>query len=339
MDSSRVAEVIRACRKRRIAVVGDLMLDTYVFGKANRISQEAPVPVVQIRNQSRTLGGAANVMRNLASLGADVSAYGVVGEDETGKNVFDLLAVAGIRSDGVAVSRNRRTTEKKRVIAGSQQLLRIDYEDTHPVDMEIRNRMMACLIEQIRRSELDAIIFEDYAKGLLEKEMVENVLGEAKAHGVKVALDPHPGHPLHVRGLTLMTPNRSEAFGLAGVYHSDPPASVEEDRALTEVASILMRNWSPELLLITLGAQGMILFGPQGNPQVIPTRAREVFDVSGAGDTVIAVFTIALLAGASAHDAAEIANHAAGIVVGKVGTVSVDPEELLDSFIQEEHHG
>jgi D-beta-D-heptose 7-phosphate kinase/D-beta-D-heptose 1-phosphate adenosyltransferase len=332
MNDKRLKEIVAEFKGKRIAVLGDLMLDAYVFGKASRISQEAPVPVVQVKKMHQTLGGAANVMRNVITLGGQVSAFGLIGDDLTGQELLTLLKDYEINHDGVLVDASRRTIQKKRVIAGAQQLVRIDYEDIHPVSEELREKLVSRIIEEIKQKEIDAVIFEDYAKGLLNVSMLDDIIREANKMGVITALDPHPGHPLEAKGLVLMTPNRSEAFGLAGVYCSDPISPVENDKNLNKVSAALLEKWEAKHLLITLGAQGMALFEGDGNRFVIPTRAREVFDVSGAGDTVIAAYTLALLGGATAVEAAEIANHAAGVVVGKVGTVSVELEELMKSF-------
>lgn len=333
MKNERYVEIIENFKNKRVAVLGDLMLDAYVFGKATRISQEAPVPVVQVKRMQKTLGGAANVMRNIITLGGSSFAYGIVGDDIAGQELKAILSDYGINGDGVIIDQSRQTITKKRVIAGSQQLVRIDYEDVHPASKQIRNQLVEALSKQIENNEVDAVIFEDYAKGLLDSDMLEQLIEVAGRSGVITALDPHPGHPLMVKGLTLMTPNRSEAFGLAGIYCNDPVSPVEQDQGLLNVANVLREEWTAEHLLITLGSQGMALFENSGNRFVIPTRAREVFDVSGAGDTVIAAYTLSLLAGATAVEAAEIANHAAGIVVGKVGTVSVEIEELMKSFM------
>ena len=335
MNLDRIQEIISQFGSKGVAVVGDVMVDSYVWGEATRISPEAPVPVVHVKKKTQCLGGAANVMRNVITLGGNVEAYGVNGDDSTGRELKNLMDGYGINHAHMVLDRSRRTIEKQRVMAGGQQLVRIDYEDSGDVSHEIREKIVSLLLKQIERKSVDAIIFEDYAKGLLEAGMIEVVLAKAKAAGIKVALDPHPGHPLHVNGLTLMTPNRNEAFGLAGMYCSDPVSPVENDKGLMAVAAQLRETWNPDYLLITLGAQGMALFEKDGGFISIPTQAQEVYDVSGAGDTVISAFTMALLSGASGEEAAIFANHAAGVVVGKVGTVSVDIKEVVESFEKE----
>ncbi len=335
LSFEKLESILESCKGRKIAVAGDLILDVYLWGSASRISQEAPVPVVRVKKRTHSLGGAANVMRNVVTLGGSVYAAGVTGSDDNGKTVRELLGFYGIDASSVYDDEGRKTTEKQRVIAGSQQLVRIDHEDVFPISDELRKRFVADLKRLIKDKLVDAIIFEDYAKGMLNAEMLQEVTDEACRAGVITALDPHPGHPLEVKNLTLMTPNRSEAFGLAGIYCYDPVSPVSEDKNLREVADILMQKWTPDCLLITLGAQGMALFRKDKEPVVIPTKAREVFDVSGAGDTVISAFTLALAGGADPIEAAEISNHAAGVVVGKIGTVSVTVEELKDSFRME----
>ncbi len=332
MDISRLKEIVTLFKNKKIAVAGDLMLDVYVWGKASRISPEAPVPIVGVSRKTSCLGGAANVMRNVVTLGGQVKAFGVIGSDHDGAEVSDMLTGYGIESKSVYTDPCRRTTQKQRIIAGSQQLLRIDYEDTDPVDGKFRAKIVSDLLELIETSAVDAIIFEDYGKGLLDEDMLAAAVQAASKQGIITALDPKPGHLLNVKGLTVIKPNRSEAFAMAGKFAKDGAVPVEQDKELIEVAEILMAEWEPDYLLISLAAQGMALFRKDSPMLVIPTRAREVFDVSGAGDTVISAFSLALAAGASGREAAEIANHAAGIVVGKVGTVTVSADELIESF-------
>lgn len=313
---------------KRIAVIGDLMLDVYLWGRVTRISPEAPVPVVNVQRRTCCLGGAANVMRNVSTLTARAFAFGMVGEDAAGEELLRELAAAGIDPAGVEHDSSRRTTEKRRVIAGAQQLFREDYEDVHPADDTLRRRMVSAVIDRIRRGELDAVIFEDYNKGVLTGWMLEEVIAEARKRKVVTALDPKPGNLSPVKGLTVMKPNRIEAFAMAKVEDSSGNEDPRRDPVLRAVADRLIKEWEPENLLISLAAQGMGLFSRNAEPEVIPTRAREVFDVSGAGDTVTATFALALVSGASPEQAAELANRAAGVVVAKVGTVPVQLAEL-----------
>lgn len=315
------------------------MLDVYLTGSATRMSQEAPVPVLQVKNKSSRLGGASNVMRNLAALGAKTIAVGTVGADPSASVLRNLLDQEKIDRRYVFTDRSRRTTEKMRVMANAQQIVRIDFEDVVPETPALIAKMEKALSSLIRGKEIDALIFEDYNKGLLDGGMVQRITLLAKQHGIYTSLDPHPGHPMEVQHLCIMTPNRNEAFGLAGMYCRDAVSPVENDDALKEVAAKILSSWKCESLLITLGAQGMALFNAKQKNSIlaIPTKAKEVFDVSGAGDTVISVYTLCRAAGASDAEAAEIANHAAGIVVGKIGTAVTSPEEMISVFKSELH--
>ncbi|MBR2427166.1 MAG: hypothetical protein IKB16_10565 [Lentisphaeria bacterium] len=333
ISQNRLSCIFDAMNRTRIAVLGDLMLDIYISGPANRLSQEAPVPVLQVRKQETRLGGAANVMHNLMSLAPEcqVSAFGVVGDDVYGQQLKQALCDDHIAIKGVLIDSSRRTTIKQRVIVSGQQVVRMDVEDTHAITGSVLEQMSELILNGIRNHQFDALIFEDYAKGLLQKDMLQSIADAARAEGIFTSLDPHPGHAMQIRNLSLMTPNRMEAFGLAGVYCSDPK-DVEKDESLKLVASRVLESWNPDSLLITLGHQGMALFRKNQELLAIPTIAKEVFDVSGAGDTVIATYTLCRAAGATETEAAQIANHAAGIVVGKRGTATTNKQEIFQSF-------
>ena len=328
----RLEALLEKCKGRHVAVVGDLMLDAYLCGSASRLSPEAPVPVVNVKKSFCKLGGAANVMRNVVALGGKVAAFGVVGCDAPGKTLRGLLDQDGVDSSNVIDDPSRRTTEKQRLLAGNQQLVRMDFEDTAPVSKEILSKIFGELMTMVRQRSVEAIVFEDYGKGLLEQDAVQAVVDEARRQGIATTLDPHSGCPMIVKGLTLLKPNRSESFGLANCFAKDPISPVEKDVNLLEVAKRVMNSWTPEQLLVTLGPQGLALFEKGKRLISIPTKAKEVFDVSGAGDTVIAVYTLALAGGASPDEAAELSNYAAGIVVGKIGTATASPEEIVESF-------
>lgn len=322
-----------AFNSSRIAVIGDLMLDVYLWGQVNRISPEAPVPVVNIRKREARLGGAANVIRNLGTLKAGkVYAFGAVGQDESGRELKELLQNSGFQTDGVLSDSSRPTTEKRRVMAGGQQMLREDWEESFPLDERLRQKMVSRLIDLVRRKEVDAVIFEDYAKGVLSSWMLEEVLLETRKAGIPTALDPKPGNLVPVRHLTAIKPNRLEAFALAGITDPGPVGPPENDTALRKAAEIIEDQWQPEYLLLSLAAQGLGIFRGHKWHKLIPTRAREVFDVSGAGDTVTATFVLACTAGADPATAAEIANCAAGVVVGKVGTAPIMKDELVSAW-------
>ena len=332
MDYATAGNWVNRWRDKRIGVVGDLMLDRYVWGGASRISQEAPIPVVEVKSTTARPGGAANVLNNIVTLGGEAVAFGVVGHDEAGDTLRGLLGELAVDTAGVLRDPARVTTEKTRIIANHQQIVRVDTERKEPLSAETEAALLDAVRRALAAGGLDALILEDYAKGVLSPTLAQAIAARATDAGVPVALDPHPANALGVTGLTLMTPNRAEAFALAGVYHSEPVTPLEKDAALLEVARKLQARWAVESLLVTLGADGMALFRPDTAPLHVPTQAKEVFDVSGAGDTVIASCVLALAAGAAPEDAASLSNHAAGVVVGKVGTAPVSSEELVAYF-------
>jgi D-beta-D-heptose 7-phosphate kinase/D-beta-D-heptose 1-phosphate adenosyltransferase len=328
---ARAASLLNAARRVRILVAGDLMLDQFIWGRVTRISPEAPVPVVEFQRESFMPGGAANVARSLTALGATTELFGVLGEDAPGRQLRSLLTEQNVRCDGVTGSKRRMTTRKIRIIAHQQQVARVDRESNRDLDPATAARLMRSLLRRL--PEAHAVIVGDYAKGVVTQEFLDELKHHCKARGLWLSLDPKPVHPLNLVGLSLLTPNRKEAFDLAGLQDSGPRyASPLEDAHLLEVAARLLASIKPALLLITLGEQGMLLCQHGRDPFHIDTVAQEVFDVSGAGDTVIATMTLAIAAGASPIEAAMLANHAAGVVVGKVGTATVTPAELLASF-------
>ena len=332
--ANRLIDYLERFFALRVAVLGDLMLDRYIFGKASRISQEAPVPVVQVKTINAVPGGAANVARNVLSLGGQAECLGVVGDDATGQELKQLLVQDGVGVSAVCVEPSRKTTLKTRVIANTQQVVRVDSEDVCCLTADTQQMLLGQLQTLLERQTIDAVIFEDYAKGVFSHDFLEKAIALATAAGKPTALDPHPSNVFNVKGLTLMTPNRAEAFLLAGVPYVSGIGNPLEDEPLCRVGALILDKWECEYLLITLGAEGMAMFSrKQTKPWHIPTMARQVFDVSGAGDTVMATITLAMLAGASPEDAAIIANHAAGIVVGMVGTAAVPLEELKKSLL------
>ncbi len=320
----------------KIAVLGDIMLDRYIWGSACRISQEAPVPVVRVDHTTEVPGGAANVAANITALGGKVILYGNAGNDAEGMALKRVVQEKNIDEQGITYSDRRRTTVKTRIIGNRQQVVRVDDEDSSPLGQEEQHCLYEKVAKGISQGEFRGIVFEDYAKGLLSAELLQKIIDLANQHGVFTILDPHPGHNFEVKGLQAMTPNRSEAFGLAGVYYRDSILPLEKDHSLRQVGRKIIQGWRSRMLLITLGDAGMALFDGEKEPEHIPTRAREVFDVSGAGDTVTASFSLAVLAGASPLQAAHLANHAAGIVVGKIGTAPVNVEELRRNLKEED---
>ncbi|MGB8166134.1 MAG: PfkB family carbohydrate kinase [Chthoniobacteraceae bacterium] len=330
MNKSRVSEVLSQFGNKRILVIGDLMLDEFLWGKVSRISPEAPVPVVEVVKEEFFPGGAANVARNLAEFSREVRLMGVTGNCRHADMLRELLLSEGIQVDAVQSHDCYRTIVKTRIIARHQHVVRFDRETRTRLQSEHAGIALGQLESMLPN--LDAVIIEDYGKGVLEQGFTEKICRLVNRFGKILAVDPNPQNPLSWRHVTVIKPNRSEAFASAGIPLSESNDTPTQDASLLEVGRLLMNKWDTENLLITLGEQGVLLFRRDAAPYHAPTRAREVFDVSGAGDTVIALFTLALSAGATPPEAAEIANHASGIVVGKLGTATVRPAELAASF-------
>ncbi len=330
MNKSRIADLLSQFGTKRILVIGDLMLDEFLWGKVSRISPEAPVPVVEVVKEEFFPGGAANVARNLAEFSSEVRVLGVTGVCRHAEFLRKLLVSEGIQVDSLQSHDCYRTIVKTRVIARHQHVVRIDRETK--VRLRPEHAAMALAQLEAMLPDLDAVIIEDYGKGVLEQEFAGEICRLVNGSGKILAVDPNPHNPLAWKHVTVIKPNRAEAFATAGIPFVEPIDDPMQDADLMKVGRNLMNQWDAENLLITLGEHGVMLFRPDQPPYHAPTRAREVFDVSGAGDTVIALFTLALSAGASAEEAAETANHASGVVVGKLGTATVRPAELLASF-------
>ena len=331
LSRKRVQQLLKTVQDRRALVVGDAMVDQFIWGRVERISPEAPVPVVQVERESFMPGGAANVARNLTSLGVGAEMLGVVGRDTGAKQLKELLAADKVVSRGLIQSPNRSTTKKVRVIAHTQQVARVDRETPHPITAESEKKLVAAI--RRRLPDVDAIIVGDYCKGVVTQSLLDKLKRICRERGVWLSMDPKPFHRLDLSGLSLITPNRKEAFALADMAdETHGKVAPFDDKPLMRVVDKLLSDIRPALLLITLGDHGMLLCQRNGKPYHIPTMAQETFDVSGAGDTVIASFTSAVMAGASPVEAAIFSNHAAGVVVGKVGTATVSPDELLASF-------
>ena len=323
-------QILRTAAETRVLVLGDVMLDEFVWGSVARISPEAPVPVLDFERESCMPGGAANVARNLTALQVPTDLYGVVGQDRAAGQLKRLLNEHHIGCRGVLTSRSRPTIVKTRIVAHTQQVVRIDRESRDGIDASLARRLCGAI--EARMAGSAAIIVGDYGKGVVTQALLEQIKGLCRQRGLWLSLDPKPVHHLNLAGLSLITPNRKEAFELARLPDETRRHNPLEDINLMKVAQRLLLELRPALLLITLGELGMLLCQRDKPPFHIPTIAHEVFDVSGAGDTVIATFTMAISAGASPVEAAILSNHAAGIVVGKVGTATVNSEELLASF-------
>ena len=330
LSARRVGRILAAARRIRILVVGDVMLDHFIFGSVGRISPEAPVPVVDFQGETFMPGGAGNVARNLTTLEVPTELLGALGRDLAAHQLKRLLTHHHIGCSGLLGNSARNTTVKTRVVAHKQQVVRIDRETRDGLHAPLTRRLLA-RIEALIPSAA-AVIVGDYGKGVVTQPLLDELKQLCRTRGVWLSLDPKPVHHLNLSGLSLITPNRKEAFELADLPDETRNQDPFADANLMHVAERLLQDLRPALLLVTLGELGMLLCRHGQKPFHIPTVAREVFDVSGAGDTVIATFTLAIAAGASPVEAAIISNHAAGIVVGKVGTATVASSELLSSF-------
>jgi rfaE bifunctional protein kinase chain/domain len=330
LSAGRVRQILSAAEQTRVLVVGDVMLDHFIWGQVARISPEAPVPVVDFVRESFIPGGAANVARNLAALGVPTELFGTVGVDDPGARLKQLLNEQKIVCEGLLSEGDRATSVKTRIVAHRQQVVRLDRETRAGLDGTGARRLLARIEARIRGAA--AVILGDYGKGVVTQGVLDELKAMCHEHGVWLSLDPKPVHHLNLGGLSLITPNRKEAFELANIIDETHQPDPMADPNLMRVVDTLLKELRPVRLLVTLGEQGMLLCRTGQQPFHIPTRAKEVFDVSGAGDTVIATFTLAIAGGASPVEAAILSNHAAGVVVGKVGTATTSPAELLATF-------
>jgi D-glycero-beta-D-manno-heptose-7-phosphate kinase len=330
MNLTRLQEILGRAPAKRILVIGDLMLDEFVWGKVGRISPEAPVPVVEVTGESFYPGGAANVARNLREFVDRVAVIGLFGKDRSGQRLHELLAEQKIDISNAIEDETFHTIVKTRIIARHQQVVRVDREQFVGPSPEQVGKIVASVRKNL--PETDAIIFEHYGKGFLTTELVSQIARDASAAGKIVAADPNPRYSINWRGMTVVKPNRTEAFLEAGIPWRDPDDSPSEDADLRRAGQLLLKKWETKYLLVTLGEYGMMLFQENEAPHYIPTKARQVFDVSGAGDTAVALFTLGLVCEATPVEAAEIANHGSAVVVSKLGTATVTKEELLTNF-------
>lgn len=305
---------------KRIAVIGDLMLDKYIWGSVSRISPEAPVPVLEVESESARLGGAANVANNIKSLGAEPILFGIVGDDEAGETISRILDDMSLTREGVIKVSDRPTTVKTRVIAHNQHVVRMDHEMRKDVDEKLVAHVIDIL--ESMRDEIDGLIFEDYNKGMLTKELLSEVIRFANKNGTVVSVDPKQNNFFEYKHVTVFKPNRKEAENALRI-------PIGSDEQALVAAKELLKDLDCENILLTRGEKGMTLVAKDGTYGHFPTKARKVADVSGAGDTVISTFTVALVSGATITEAAAIANHAGGIVCGEVGIAPVDREKLF----------
>lgn len=321
-SKSRLIEIISKFKDVPIAVAGDMILDRFIWGRVERISPEAPVPVIEITNETIHLGGAANVASNLVSLGARPVPVGVIGADEAGRALVGEFERLGIDPRGVVSQESRVTTVKTRIVAHHQQICRADRESRTPVVGDTLKKLLEIATEIVPRCA--AVILSDYMKGLLVAPLVDCLVDNARKRELFLAVDPKADDFCAYRGASIITPNKREAERASGLR-------IVDDQSLVKAGNKLLEKTGAEHLLITRGEEGMTLI-EKGQHFHLPTLAREVFDVTGAGDTVIATLTLAVAAGATVREAADLANHAAGIVVGKVGTAAATTEELRASL-------
>ncbi len=312
--------------KKRILVIGDLMLDRYLWGHVSRISPEAPVPVVDIDSESFQLGGAANVIQNVQALHAEVIPIGIIGDDQSGMILKDLFKERGLPIDGLVVDQDRPTTVKTRIIAHSQHVVRTDREVKYGITRKIQYQIIDYIKNHLK--DVDIIILQDYNKGLFVSHLITEVIKLALENDKQICVDPKYDHFFDYRGVTVFKPNLKEVIDKLGFC-------LNSDQALEKAGEKLLDKLQCKAVLITLGESGIALF-EKGKPWIkVPTRAVRVHDVSGAGDTVIATLAVARASGASFREAATIANHAAGIVCGEVGIVPVDCERLFQNMYDE----
>ncbi len=316
----RIQKALETMREKKIVVVGDFMLDRYVWGEVKRISPEAPVPVVEVLEDAQRPGGAGNVVHNLQSLGARCVAVGLIGEDSNAGELRGLMESSGVDISGLVATGDRPTTVKTRILAGDQQLLRVDREEPRPVPPELES----LLCERVREAvtDADALILQDYNKGVLTNGLIRAAIDEAKKRAIVISVDPKRDNFWEYYGATLIKPNLREAEGALG---RDLARPTDFERAGNE----LLMRLQCDYVLITRGSEGMNLFAQNEQARHIATKARMISDVSGAGDTVIATITLGLVAGLNGVEAATLANKAAGYVVGRVGVVPVTTEALL----------
>jgi rfaE bifunctional protein kinase chain/domain len=326
LPEEELVSLLGQFQHQRIAVLGDVGIDRYTQGRVERISPEAPVPIVFVESETLKLGLAANVADNIVALGGTAELTGVIGKDKNAEDLVGLLAGKRLPVTGLVRDPSRRTILKERIVAETQQVLRVDYENTHSLKPVIQKRVLASALRAVRKA--SALIIEDYAKGLLSEVMMRQVISEARKWDIPVLVDPHLKTPAHwYSGATLLTPNKKEAEALAGIR-------IESDATLLQAGKSIMKATSARNLIITLGKEGMAIF-KSGNekPVLIPTFAREVYDVSGAGDTVISVLALALSSGAKLEEAAFVSNLAAGVEVSKRGTATVSPQEIMQAYL------
>lgn len=319
----RLLEAVARFPKLRVLVVGDLILDVFIWGQVRRISPEAPVPVVEVKQETHLLGGAANVVHNLAALGGKVLVNGMIGEDAAGTQLCDLLSQLDIPVQGVVPEPGRPTTIKTRVIAHHQQVVRFDREWRSAPQSASRAAMLAYVSGVLPG--VDGVVVSDYGKGMIDGDLMDGLRNLTAGTKIPIIVDPKPHNSDHYQHVTLITPNNAEASAMAGT-------PIEDQESLIQAGECLLQRLDCRMVLVTRGEAGMALFQRGEAMTTIPTVARRVYDVTGAGDTVVSTITLGLLAGLAPADAAALANIAAGIVVGEVGTATVAAARLMQTI-------
>jgi rfaE bifunctional protein kinase chain/domain len=318
-EGKRLKEYIDKFSEARVLVIGDIIMDEYVWGDVSRISPEAPVPVVQVRSETKMLGGAANVIHNITTLGAKPTLCGIVGGDQTGKEILNKINKMGLNSDGIVIEQGRTTSIKTRVVARNQQVVRFDRESRTHIKPENTESLLSFIERNL--DGLDAIVVADYGKGVITASLMEGLRKLIQDSSVIITVDPKTGNFEYYQGVDVITPNHHEAGAFCRF-------EIMDEETLAKAGKQILHELDCRSVLITQGKDGMTLFESGGEPNHIPTVAKKVFDVTGAGDTVISAFSLALASGLDLKSAAILANFAAGIVVGEVGTSAVSAEEL-----------
>ena len=326
MKKQKLFNIIKKFDGKNVLVVGDIMLDRYVWGNVERISPEAPVPVVEVIKETQTLGGCGNVANNITSVGGNVRIITIVGNDIYAEELKKMLKEKKVNIDGVFLDNSRPTTVKTRIIAHNQQVVRVDKESRHQLNPQLFEKIKSYVLD-IKNS-IDAILISDYGKGVITKSLLSFLIKLAKKLDIPITVDPKIEHFLEYKHVTVLTPNLNEAT-LGMRLHKKP----QTEQEIYDLGRKILAKLKPEAVVITRGPDGMTLFEKE-RIYHIPTRAKEVYDVTGAGDTVIAILTLCLAAGADFVSSCEISNFAAGIVVGKVGTATVTKEELINVIVE-----
>lgn len=323
MQRNELEKILKNFTGRSIAILGDVMLDEFCWGKVDRISPEAPVPVVQVKKETWRPGGAANVASNVVAMGAKAHIFGIVGDDGSGRRLTEELQSHGIGTEGLIVDSGRRTSVKTRILGQNQQMLRVDREHTEPIDYERQKAILSVILDM--SDELDGVIVSDYAKGVIVEDLFKEIVARFRKKNKFIAVDPRQKNFPFYKKQTIITPNVKEAQEALGRL-------LETDEDIMKGGVDLLKQTHSDAILITRSEKGMSLFEKGKDPITIPTRAIKVFDVTGAGDTVISTFSLGLASGCSMVQSAEVANLAAGVVVGIVGTAAATQEQVLSHF-------